>query len=365
MKTLCIAGKNNIAVDILDFVSENFNLAIKVVLNKTDNGKNNFQKSLKLAAEKKKIEIVNLEDLYTIENLFFISLEFDRLIIPEKFSSKNLFNIHFSLLPEFKGMYTSALPILLGKKYSGVTLHEIDAGIDTGDIIDQRRIEILPNYTSRDLYLKYIQVGTELVKINLPDLLNMNYKKYQQPYENSTYFSKKSLNFQNLEVDFNSTAYQVVNQLRAFSFREYQLPKLFDKRIYKWEVLSEKSNKNKKLIEFECENYAIINTIDFKVKLFFDFYEQLWESCKRNDTNSIKKYLNYIDDINLRSNEGLNALMYSVANGCLEAVELLVSHGADINTLDYDGKSVLDYAEENSQKNNGERILSFLKLIKK
>ena len=60
-------------------------------------------------------------------------------------------------------MYTSALPFINGESLTGVTLHKIDLGIDTGDIIGQKRIEILDTDTARSLYLKYIQYGTKLV----------------------------------------------------------------------------------------------------------------------------------------------------------------------------------------------------------
>ena len=70
-------------------------------------------------------------------------IEFDQIIKPTEFRSNRLFNIHFSYLPEFKGMYTSAIPILQGSTHTGVTLHGIDQGIDTGPIIAQEKFEII------------------------------------------------------------------------------------------------------------------------------------------------------------------------------------------------------------------------------
>ena len=43
-------------------------------------------------------------------------------------------------------MYTSIWPIINGENYCGVTLHEIDSGIDTGDIIDQIKVKINITY---------------------------------------------------------------------------------------------------------------------------------------------------------------------------------------------------------------------------
>ncbi|MCX7735634.1 MAG: formyltransferase family protein [Candidatus Kapabacteria bacterium] len=362
MKTICIAGKNNIAVDVLNYIKNNFNHNLCVVLNKTDKGINGFQRSLKYYALEWNIDIFNLDEIYNIDDLIFLSLEFDRIIKPEKFKTKNLFNIHFSLLPEYKGMYTSALPILHGKNYSGVTLHEIDEGIDTGDIIDQVKFEIPEYYTSRDLYLKYIEEGTQLVITNIEKIIKNNYNKFKQPYENSTYFSKKSIDYSNLQIDYNTTAYQIVNQLRAFTFREYQLPTYNNKKISKWEILSEKSNKFSGLVDYESDIFVILNSIDYKIKIYYDFYDQLWESCIKNDIISLEKYYFLVEDINLRSNDGLNALLYSIKNGSYECVRFLINKNADTNIYDYEGKSAINYAEEFSKLNNDPRILDLLKV---
>ena len=61
-------------------------------------------------------------------------------------------------------MYTSALPIINNELETGVTLHKIDSGIDTGDIIDQIKFKIENNFTARDLYFKYLFYSKELLK---------------------------------------------------------------------------------------------------------------------------------------------------------------------------------------------------------
>mgnify|MGYP003425002010 CR=1 FL=1 len=125
---VCIAGKNNIAVEILIYLVQ---IGIKkeniyIISNKTDDGKDNWQRSLLKKANKMGIKIRNLEDVYSIENLLFLSLEFDKIVNPNKFKSNKLFNIHFSLLPKYKGMFTSIMPILNNEMLSHhfvLTLH--------------------------------------------------------------------------------------------------------------------------------------------------------------------------------------------------------------------------------------------------
>ena len=161
--TICIAGKNSIAIKGLEYCLKKHSKSEIVFLpNSLDDGIDKWQKSFKRYGEKNGLEEVSISKLYEIENLIFFSLEFSDLISTKKFKSKKLFNIHFSLLPSYKGMYTSAHPLLNGEVKSGVTIHRINDGIDTGDIIDQIEFKIDINDTARDLYLKYLKYSEKL-----------------------------------------------------------------------------------------------------------------------------------------------------------------------------------------------------------
>lgn len=135
----CIAGKNEIAIFGVELLLKSGISRDKIVAccNSNDTGINGWQPSFRNYCIRNNILVLHLEEIYNLVALVFISLEFDKIIKISKFRSRALFNIHFSLLPEYKGMYTSAMPILEGREYSGVTLHKLDEGIDTGDIIDQ------------------------------------------------------------------------------------------------------------------------------------------------------------------------------------------------------------------------------------
>lgn len=128
-------------------------------------------KIFKVLCKENDVEILQLQDVYTLSDLLFLSCEFDSIIKPEKFRSNELYNIHFSLLPKYKGCHTSVLPILWGDIFTGVTLHKIRSGIDTGEIIDQQKVDILENDNSLDLYKKLIQSGTDIAIRNLDKLL--------------------------------------------------------------------------------------------------------------------------------------------------------------------------------------------------
>ncbi|KPH55951.1 formyltransferase family protein [Helicobacter pullorum] len=222
---ICIAGKNDIAYYAIKYLLTKIEKReIVVAINQTDNGVDTWQKSVCKFAKEQGLDILSLEDLYRIKDLLFISLEFDRLVNTKKFASKRLFNIHFSKLPKYKGMYTSIFPILYGEKTSGVTLHKIDEGIDTGDIIAQKSFKISLQDSARDLYFKYIKYAKILFRENIFSLIDETYTLRGQNYIESSYFSKSSIDFKNIRIDFKKTSFEIHNQLRAFIFKEYQLP---------------------------------------------------------------------------------------------------------------------------------------------
>ena len=132
-----IAGKNNIAVNALTYLATFINPKnLGIVCNNSENGEDNWQLSLR----KRALEIGVVEfSLFEAEQVavVFISLEFDKIVDVKNFNTKEIFNIHFSLLPKYRGVYTSSLPLLNDETETGVTLHQIDSGIDSGCIISQ------------------------------------------------------------------------------------------------------------------------------------------------------------------------------------------------------------------------------------
>ena len=157
---ICIAGKNDIAANVLTFVAKHFGTAeIVAVANRDDTGRPGWQHSLIATAQRLGIRLVSLAEAYEIPNLHFFSVEFDRIVVPAKFRQAEIYNIHFSLLPRYKGVYTAIWPILNGETETGVTLHRMEAGIDTGAIITQVAIPISLTDTARDIYHRCLLLG--------------------------------------------------------------------------------------------------------------------------------------------------------------------------------------------------------------
>ncbi|MFM7406227.1 MAG: formyltransferase family protein [Cuspidothrix sp.] len=268
---ICIAGKNDLATKCTDFLLSNQIVTSDELLlcfNRSDNGVDSFQQSFKKYCLNLGLQETNLKNIYSIYDLIFISLEYDRIIDCNKFVTKSLFNIHFSLLPKYKGVYTSAWPILNGDTSTGVTLHCIDNGIDTGDIIDQIEFPIDYNDNCRDLYQKYTNYGIILFKNNIHNLVSKNYQQTKQPSKLSSYFSKSSINYSNITIDLNKTAFEIRNQIRAFNFKEYQIPEVYGHKIVASDILNSITRILPGSILLETEQYIDICTIDYDLRLY-------------------------------------------------------------------------------------------------
>ncbi len=97
-------------------------------------------------------------------------------------------NFHPSLLPKYRGPMPYFWVIKNGEKKSGVSVHFIDEGIDTGDIIMQRELSLLPNETEKTLLTRTIELGAPLLVSSVESLIAGTAPRKAQVESESTYF---------------------------------------------------------------------------------------------------------------------------------------------------------------------------------
>ena len=323
-QSICIAGKNKIAIKALYFLIKNYNKNIFFLPNVSDTGKDTWQPSFKKFAESAGVRLISESEIYENENLIFISLEYEKIINVNKFRSKHLFNIHFSLLPKYKGMYTSTIPILKGEKYTGVTLHKIDSGIDTGNIISQIKFKIKKNWNAQDLYERYLFYGYQIFKKNIKNIIKKKIKSLQQPIWNSSYFSKSYIDFKNINIDFNKTAFEIHNQFRGFTFRPFQMPSFAKCKIYKSKILRSRSRYKPGKIVYQNKKYFRVSSIDYDIILYKDHYPKFWNYLKKGNLKNLKKISKYIENLDEKNEYGKKAYEIAKDNNQLNLYKSLI-----------------------------------------
>ncbi len=90
------------------------------------------------------------------------------------------FNLHASLLPQYRGAAPINWAIINGEKYTGVSSFFLNHDIDTGKIIFQKKIEILPNDDAGNLHDKLMIEGSEMVKKTVDAIIDGNYPQINQ-----------------------------------------------------------------------------------------------------------------------------------------------------------------------------------------
>lgn len=358
---VCLAGKSNALKEAIDHtltVLPKSNLLI--LPSESDPEEDNWQYSIKNYAKEKGLKVVKLEDLYPLEDLVFISIQFDRIIVPKKFRTPLLFNIHFSYLPAYKGVSPHIWAILNGESFTGVTLHYIDRGIDTGDIIDQVKFPILLSDTSFDLYQKSLHHANILLKKNFWSLITGKVKSSVQPWLGASYYSKRSIDFSNIEPDLRQTAFKIHNHIRAYTFRPYQLPSILGYKIVRSEILPQKSSHPPGKVIEETDQYLTISTIDFNIQLIKDYFEDLERYCLEGHTEKAKKVIPLTDDLEERNAKGWTPLMIASYNENMTLVEELVNQGANVNARNFKGTTVLMYAKSAAAQSGRTDILELL-----
>lgn len=358
---IVLAGKNNIAVHALEFLcSLELEKEILVIHNKNDYGYNTWQQSLKLKAEQKSIKIVELENIpnYKIDTI--LSLEFDKIISPQIFQEIPSFNFHFSELPKYKGMHTSVWPILNNEKVSAVTIHKIDKGIDTGDICFQEKFNIISTYRAHDLYRKYIETGCNLIDKHLNDLLNNSLTSSKQSHENSSYYSSNLIDFSKLNIDLKCTAWQLKQKIYAFSFREYQLPVIFNEKIVEIDILDNKSTKKPGSLLYKDDNCLVISTIDYDVKLYVDQLDLSLLSFGDIRNSDIETTIKGMSGVHDRNHRGWSPIIVAAYHGNILAIEKLLELSANVNDQNYNGTSVIMYAKDYCLKVRDNTLIQYL-----
>lgn len=207
------------------------------------------------------------------------------------YPSYGCINVHASLLPKYRGASPIVASILNGEKETGITIMYMDEGIDTGNIIMSRSIEIEDNDNSLSLSNKLSLLGANLLIDTLPKIFEGENFDIPQDNEEATYVGM--LKREDEHIDFNNSVENIKNQVRAFSPEPYAFINIDDTEYKISEVEIKKCDVSKigVIVEVNKDSFGIT------AKDGIVYIKRIKPSGKKE--MSVKDFFNGFDKISL------------------------------------------------------------------
>jgi methionyl-tRNA formyltransferase len=158
-----------------------------------------------------------VEELKKFEADIFVVAAFGQILSKEILDMPRLgcVNIHASLLPKYRGAAPINWCIIDGEEKTGVTIMQMDEGLDTGDILTVKEVPIDKKETAEILFDKLSEAGAELIVETLPKLERGEVIPVKQDNDRSSYarMMNKSLG----RIDWNKSAVSIERLVRGLN----------------------------------------------------------------------------------------------------------------------------------------------------
>ena len=157
-----------------------------------------------------------VEELKKYEADIFVVVAFGQLLSEEILNMPKFgcINLHASLLPKYRGAAPIQWAILNGDKETGVTIQQMEKGLDTGDMLISKSVEIGENETAEELHDRLSSLGSEVMRETIAELQAGNLHPVKQNNEKSTYapILTKELS----KIDWNDTAQHIHDKIEDY-----------------------------------------------------------------------------------------------------------------------------------------------------
>lgn len=290
---ICFMGSPKFSLETLDILNKNENINLSLVVSGKDKkrNRNKFKPTVvKQYALDNNIEVVTPDSVNTDEfiNLlkeknidYIVVVAFGQLIkekLLEEYKNK-IINLHPSSLPKYRGSSPVQFSLLNGDKKTNASAMLIEKGMDSGDILNQKEVEIKAEDDFTSLSEKLSKIGSEVI---LESVLNYDeFMKNRTKQDNDKATFTKKITKEMGKIDFNQSKEEIINKIRAF----VEFPKAYfsykneNVKILKASPVEienpkisfvYKANKNDKII-IGCKNGGIrIEKIQFPGKKAMD-----------------------------------------------------------------------------------------------
>jgi len=223
-RRVILFGCQAISIEILRYLALQKDIEVsKVITYEVLSDVSRGQESVITVAEDLGIEMLSpprvssdlIEEIRSINPDLIISAYYRKIFPKELIEIPRLgiVNIHPSLLPYYRGPVPTAWAILNNETKFGITIHKVDAGIDTGDILVQSKHDIGDDETGYELYLRAMKLGADLFIDNFYNIINDKIQAFKQPSGGSYYGKLNPRVF----VDWRQSAQTIKNNVRVRS----------------------------------------------------------------------------------------------------------------------------------------------------
>jgi methionyl-tRNA formyltransferase len=124
-------------------------------------------------------------------------------------------NVHASVLPRWRGAAPIQRSILAGDRQTGITIMQMDEGLDTGDMLLVRTTPINDDDTAQSLHDRLADIGAQALVDSLQLIIDDKLQPKQQDEAQATYAAK--LQKSEAQIDWQQSAEQIQRQVRAFN----------------------------------------------------------------------------------------------------------------------------------------------------
>lgn len=239
-------GTPDFSVPILDALIKNYK--VKAVVTQPDRQVGRSGKiakpPVKILAEEHCILVIQLnnikesyQEIIDLEPDLIVTCAYGQILPKEllDYPRYGCINVHASLLPKLRGGAPIHRSIIEGYKKTGITIMYMAPGMDDGDIIEQREIEITDTDTASSLHDKLSKLGSELLIETLPSILEGTNKRIPQDSSKVTF--APTIKSEDEKIDFSKTSLQIYNQIRGLNSFPGAYFMLDGKRIKVWESI--------------------------------------------------------------------------------------------------------------------------------
>lgn len=225
---ICFMGSPKFSLETLDILNKNENINLSLVVSGKDKkrNRNKFRPTVvKQYALDNNIDVITPDSVNTDEFLsilreknidYIVVVAFGQLIKENLLKSyeNKIINLHPSSLPKYRGPSPVQYTLLNGDKKTHASAMLIEKGMDSGDILSQKEIEISEYDDFTSLSEKLSKLGGQTILESILNYDDLMEKRIKQDDQKAT-FTKKIAKEMG-KIDFNQTKEEIINKIRAF-----------------------------------------------------------------------------------------------------------------------------------------------------